>query len=162
MPSLKSAYTITEPHPTVPQNTYTHSGRGGLGNFFRAPATTPSSGVPTPATSSTTSSNSSSSTRRFYSGRGGAGNAHAAVERPVLSFDEEFQRAEVREKTATISHVGRGGAGNIFSAFSPSSSKGGSGDDGESLARHESGSSDSSTRSVADRLWGRITSVGHH
>ncbi|KAK4241028.1 hypothetical protein C8A03DRAFT_41541 [Achaetomium macrosporum] len=156
MPSVKSAYTITEPHPTVPQNTYTHSGRGGLGNFFRAPATTPSSGVPTPATST-----SSSSTRRFYSGRGGAGNAHAAGERPVLSFDEEFQRAEVREKTATISHVGRGGAGNIFSVFSPSS-KSGSGDDGESLARHDSGSSDGSTRSVADRLWGRITSVGHH
>jgi hypothetical protein len=162
MPSLKSAYTITEPHPTVPQNTYTHSGRGGLGNFFRAPVTTPSSGIPTPAAPSTSSS---TTTRRFYSGRGGAGNAHAAVERPVLSFDEEFQRAEVREKTATISHVGRGGAGNIFSAFSPSSSsksRSGSGDDGASLGRHESGSSDSSTRSVADRLWGRITSVGHH
>ncbi|KAG7289658.1 hypothetical protein NEMBOFW57_006033 [Staphylotrichum longicolle] len=154
---MPSRYTITEPHPTVAQNSYTHSGRGGLGNFFRAPATTAPSGVPTPASSTT-----ASSTRRFYSGRGGAGNAHATVERPVLSFDEEFTRAEVREKTATMSHVGRGGAGNIFSSFgggSSSSERKKSGDDGESLGRRDSASTEGSTRSTG--FWGRVRSVGH-
>src|SRR4051794_31059770 len=98
-------YTITEPHPTVPQNSYTHSGRGGAGNIFRAPATTPASGVPpltqTRSNDSARSSVSSGSTSsgagtRFYSGRGGAGNAHAASERPVISFDEEYARADAR------------------------------------------------------------------
>lgn len=169
MPSL---YTITEPHPTVPQNSYTHSGRGGAGNFFRAPATTSPAGVPTPAALSTiktsSTSNSSSSPRRFYSGRGGAGNAYAASERPVLSFDEEFTRAEVREKTATISHVGRGGAGNIFSSSSSSfpfgSKKKNSIDvglDGDSLTRRDSASTEGSTRSNGSGFWGRMRSAGH-
>lgn len=145
---MPSHYTITEPHPTVAQNSYTHSGRGGLGNFFRAPATTSPSGVPTPSTATTTSASSS---RRFYSGRGGAGNAHSTAERAALSFDEEFTRAEVREKTATMSHVGRGGAGNIFSSKKTES-------DGESLGRRDSASTSGSSKSG---FWGRVRSVGH-
>ncbi|KAL2196183.1 hypothetical protein P885DRAFT_78521 [Corynascus similis CBS 632.67] len=159
-------YTITEPHPTVPQNSYTHSGRGGLGNFFRAPATTSPSGVPTPATLTTTATNTSSNTssnRRFYSGRGGAGNAHrATADRPVLSFfDEEYARAESREKKSGISHVGRGGAGNIFStsASSPSADKE-KGDDGEELGRRASASTTSSTSSSLAGFWGRVRSAG--
>ena len=104
------------PHPTVAKNSYTHSGRGGAGNFFKAPATTPSAGVPTkvePAPVSTT---------RFYSGRGGAGNAHASSERPVLSFGEEIARAEVRSKAA-FAHVGRGGAGNVVVSNDATSQK---------------------------------------
>ncbi len=143
-------YTITEPHPTVAQNSYTHSGRGGLGNFFRAPATTSPSGVPTP---STTTSSTAASSRRFYSGRGGAGNAHSTAERPVLSFDEEFTRAEVREKTATMSHVGRGGAGNIFSSTTKKHEA-----DGESLGRRDSASTSGSSKSG---FWERVRSVGH-
>ncbi len=159
---MPSRYTITEPHPTVAQNSYTHSGRGGLGNFFRAPETTSPSGVPTPATLTTVASNTSSvSSRRFYSGRGGAGNAHSTIDRPVMSFDEEFNRAEVREKTARMSHVGRGGAGNIFS----SSSSSGSSDakkslDGEELGRRDSASTTGSGRSLSG-FWGRVRSVGH-
>jgi hypothetical protein len=157
---MPSRYTITEPHPTVPQNSYTHSGRGGLGNFFRAPATTSPSGVPTPFTSSSTSS--SSSTRRFYSGRGGAGNAHvAAADRPVvLSFaEEELARAETRDtKASTMMHVGRGGAGNIFN-----SSKVDEENDGESLGRRDSSSTQGSGRSSSSSLagfWGRVRSAG--
>ncbi|KAK4199334.1 hypothetical protein QBC40DRAFT_82705 [Triangularia verruculosa] len=144
MPAL---YTITEPHPTVAKNSYTHSGRGGAGNFFRAPQTTAPSGVPTPAATGPPS------TGRFYSGRGGAGNAHASAERPVMSFDEEFTRAEVREKTATISHVGRGGAGNI-SSTGPSSTKKNS----TELSRRDSNSTNGSAKSG---FWGRISSIGH-
>jgi hypothetical protein len=107
-------YMITEPHPTVPQNTIMHSGRGGAGNMFRAPATTSPAGVPTKFIKSLTSSSSGSSSR-FYSGRGGAGNAHSASQRASLSFDEEFSRAEVREKKATMGFSGRGGAGNAYS-----------------------------------------------
>ncbi|KAL2152589.1 hypothetical protein VTH82DRAFT_5773 [Thermothelomyces myriococcoides] len=162
------AYTITEPHPTVPQNSYTHSGRGGLGNFFRAPATTSPSGVPTPATTSTTSSSSSSSSsrRRFYSGRGGAGNAHAASERPVMSFDEEVARAEVREKknSGGVSHVGRGGAGNIiFNAASSADNN--HDDDGAELGRRVSAGTEGSRRSSASTssslsgFWDRVKSA---
>ncbi|KAH6840771.1 hypothetical protein B0I37DRAFT_223029 [Chaetomium sp. MPI-CAGE-AT-0009] len=161
MPSL---FTITEPHPTVPQDSYTHSGRGGLGNFFRAPATTSPSGVPTPSTSGSRSS----STRRFYSGRGGAGNAHASsssTHTPALAFDEDeiARRAELREPAAVVGYVGRGGAGNVF--YSSSSSKDDAGaDDGEALGRRSSASTEGSARSSASAslagLWGRVKSAG--
>ncbi|KAI1292539.1 hypothetical protein F5Y03DRAFT_19590 [Xylaria venustula] len=106
-------FTIAEPHPTVGQNTYTHSGRGGAGNHFRAPATTPASGV------TTTSKVLPPSTSNFYSGRGGAGNAHVSQKRPVMSFDEEFKlQSQVEQKR--VGYVGRGGAGNIYDAASPS------------------------------------------
>ena len=117
-------YTITEPHPTVVKDHYTHAGRGGAGNYFRAPTTTPASGVPTPAaeptiptTTTTTatapSSSSSSSSTRFYSGRGGAGNLHVAPRPPALSFEEEYRR-QARAGAKPVSHVGRGGAGNVY------------------------------------------------
>ncbi|KAL2255368.1 hypothetical protein VTK26DRAFT_3511 [Humicola hyalothermophila] len=169
------SYTVTEPHPTVPQNSYTHSGRGGAGNFFRAPATTSPQGVPTPAITSTTSSSSSTtttsssstSTRRFYAGRGGAGNAvrspdAAAAANAGFLFDEEYARAEAREQSGSVGHVGRGGAGNIFR-------KGPRGDaDGGSLARVETGSSSGSSSSdgASEKIggfWGRVKEVvvGH-
>jgi len=138
------SYTITEPHPTVPKNSYFHSGRGGAGNFFRAPETTSPSGVPAraPVVPTTTTAT------RFYSGRGGAGNIHSSSERQTLNFDEEFQRAEVREKTSTVTHVGRGGAGNVFSSV-PSSDK----------SRRDSSSTNGSVRSG---FWGRLSNVGSH
>ncbi|KAK4138814.1 hypothetical protein BT67DRAFT_369158 [Trichocladium antarcticum] len=164
MPSLTTSYTITEPHPTVPQNSYTHSGRGGLGNFFRAPATTSPSGVPTPlepaptstSTSTSTSPTSSARPRAFYSGRGGAGNAHAAAERPVLSFDEEFARAETRDR-APVSYVGRGGAGNFYASAAKTA-----GDDGSSISRVSSAASTAGSGSSArSGFWGRVLSRTH-
>ncbi|KAI8633646.1 hypothetical protein F5Y19DRAFT_247267 [Xylariaceae sp. FL1651] len=105
-------FIIAEPHPTIKQNSYTHSGRGGAGNYFRAPATTPSSGVPAePKVLPPSTSN-------FHSGRGGAGNAHVSAERPVMSFDDEFNRqSHIAQKR--VGHVGRGGAGNIYDAAAP-------------------------------------------
>lgn len=138
------SYTITEPHPTVAKNTYTLSGRGGAGNFFRAPETTPAAGIPTRAPSS-----NPPSTARFYSGRGGAGNVHAPAERTTLSFDEEFQRAEVREKATTVS-TGRGGAGNVFSTLSASN-------DATTSSRRDSDSTTGSTRSG---FWKRLSHAG--
>jgi len=142
-----SHYTINEPHPTVATNSYTHSGRGGAGNMFRAPATTSPSGVPTKLSKTTTASSTSSG--RFYSGRGGAGNAHMSTERATLSFDEEFSRAEVREKKATMTYAGRGGAGNIFSTTEPTKKqrKHSSSSTHSSSSRRDSASTEGSTRS---------------
>ncbi|KAL7622831.1 hypothetical protein AAE478_006510 [Parahypoxylon ruwenzoriense] len=137
-------YTITEPHPTVQKNSYTHSGRGGAGNFFRAPATTPASGV------ETKSKTASTTTSRFYSGRGGAGNAHASTERPVLSFDEEFaHQSHIEQKP--VGYVGRGGAGNIYGASDPSPPRKGS----DASSQHSSRSSSSLTN-----IWSRLS--GRH
>lgn len=141
------SYTITEPHPTVPQNSYTHAGRGGAGNIFRAPATTPASGVPTSTSvTATTTGSSSSSGSRFYSGRGGAGNARPAAARPVISFDEEY-----RERTVTTSsagYVGRGGAGNAVA------SRAGGRKDSDA-------SSGSDSSSVRSGFWARLKGEHH-
>lgn len=117
-------FTITEPHPTVRANAYTHSGRGGLGNTFRAPTTvTPAAGIPTPLTKvSSGSSATHSSSTRFYAGRGGAGNAYPASERPAASLDDEYAFASAAAKTASVGYVGRGGAGNFYKSSSSSSS----------------------------------------
>ncbi|KAL1878802.1 hypothetical protein VTK73DRAFT_7559 [Phialemonium thermophilum] len=154
---MPSTYTINEPHPTVPQNSYTHSGRGGAGNTFRAPATTPSTGIPTRSKPHPQPPVKSSG--RFYSGRGGAGNVHSASARlPALSLDEEYARASAREK-ASIVHVGRGGAGNIIS------SGGGSLAGAAPLERKYSTSSSVSSAdshaSTRSRLWGRLTGALH-
>ncbi|KAI1466192.1 uncharacterized protein F4812DRAFT_99574 [Daldinia caldariorum] len=140
MPSL----TITEPHPTVPKNSYTHSGRGGAGNYFRAPTTTPSSGVATKPTAAPRT------TSRFYSGRGGAGNAHVAAAKPVLSFDEEFtHKSHIEQKP--VGYVGRGGAGNVYGA-----SSGGLGTVSRKGSDASSQHSSSSSGSLSN-IWSRIS-----
>ncbi|KLU88832.1 hypothetical protein MAPG_07815 [Magnaporthiopsis poae ATCC 64411] len=138
-----ASYTINEPHPTVPQNSYVHSGRGGAGNIFRvSSATTPAAGIPTKAASTNTSSTSAS---HFYSGRGGAGNAHQASERIPMSFDAEYADA-ARHASASSGYVGRGGAGNVYSpvAAAPDAS----------AARRNSASTDGSEKSG---FWGRLS-----
>ncbi|KAI1085023.1 hypothetical protein F5B20DRAFT_124661 [Whalleya microplaca] len=152
-------YTVTEPHPTVVKNTYTHSGRGGAGNFFRAPATTPASGIPTepvpaPLAPSTTTN---TGTSRYHTGRGGAGNARVAVERPVLSFDEEFSRQSQLEQKP-VGHVGRGGAGNVYLA---------SGVDGGAARKGSDADSQYSNSSAGSqhegRFWKRLShTVSRH
>ncbi|EOO02620.1 hypothetical protein UCRPA7_1883 [Phaeoacremonium minimum UCRPA7] len=157
-----ASYTVTEPHPTVPKNSYMHSGRGGAGNMFRAPTnTTPSTGVPTHPVSAP------QPTGRFYSGRGGAGNAHAASERPTLSFDEEYARADAREKASTMGHVGRGGAGNVFASVSTNAHKERKHSNASSAStssRRDSSSTDNS--SIRSGFFGRLSSHlsigGHH
>ncbi|KAI1778586.1 hypothetical protein F4818DRAFT_406544 [Hypoxylon cercidicola] len=136
-------FTITEPHPTVQRDSYTHSGRGGAGNYFRAPATTPAEGV---AMMPTTTSHTTS---RFHSGRGGAGNAHVSVEKPVLSFDEEFaHQSHVEQKP--ICYVGRGGAGNIYAANEVNASLGRKSSDASS--QHSTSSAGS-----LPNIWSRLS-----
>ncbi|KAK8099520.1 uncharacterized protein PG998_012761 [Apiospora kogelbergensis] len=103
-------FTVNEPHPTVAKDSFTHSGRGGAGNFFRAPETTPATGI---ATAPITTAPRPSGPGRFYSGRGGAGNAHASAQRPVMCLEESYQLQSHIEAKA-VGYVGRGGAGNAF------------------------------------------------
>ncbi|KAI0134302.1 hypothetical protein BJ170DRAFT_193818 [Xylariales sp. AK1849] len=147
------SYTVTEPHPTVPQDSYARSGRGGAGNFFRAPATTPSSGIVTP----TSSMPMPPSTGRFHAGRGGAGNVRTAAERPVMSFDEQYKiQSQIDDKP--ITHVGRGGAGNIYSSRDPQSTRKAS-----DASSHRSNSSSGSVKSsFMNRLSQTISSKSHN
>ncbi|KAK8071209.1 hypothetical protein PG997_011412 [Apiospora hydei] len=143
-------FTVNEPHPTVEKDSYTHSGRGGAGNFFRAPETTPSTGISTePITTAPRPSMG-----RFYSGRGGAGNAHASAQRPVMSFEESYKLQSLIEEKAT-GYVGRGGAGNAVVKGVPASSSGGQrkGSDASSVA------SSRSSGSIRSNLMERISST---
>lgn len=138
-------FTVNEPHPTVAKDSFTHSGRGGAGNFFRAPETTPSTGISTePITTAPRPSMG-----RFYSGRGGAGNAQSAAQRPVMSFEESYKLQAMVEQKAT-GYVGRGGAGNAFVKGAPASQRKNS--DASSVA------SSNSSGSVRSNIMERITS----
>ncbi|TDZ26988.1 hypothetical protein C8034_v000315 [Colletotrichum sidae] len=143
---MPSQIFVTEPHPTVVPNTYIYSGRGGAGNIFRAPVTTPASGITTPLKPV-----SARGVRRFYSGIGGAGNAHSAVERPVVSFDEDFDRQQVRDR-ATVGHVGIGGAGNV--------SRRKNSDASSVLSEDSAASSMSSLKSIKERSGNFLRRLG--
>ncbi|KAM0333426.1 hypothetical protein ACHAQA_002087 [Verticillium albo-atrum] len=113
---------VTTPRPSAAPNTRIHTGRGGAGNTYRAsaaPAPTTASAsarkpAPSPASAPAAAAAAAApSTRRFYSGIGGAGNVHAAGERPAVSFEEEIARAKARERSG-VGRMGIGGAGNVF------------------------------------------------
>jgi len=118
-------YSVTEPHPSVRPNRYMHTGRGGAGNSFKAPATSEGNTASGPASLFTQGlPKQSSSTAKFSSGRGGAGNIHLSSEKAPFSFDEELERQSTRarkEKDGALWHVGRGGAGNWANTVSSSS-----------------------------------------
>ncbi|ETN41550.1 uncharacterized protein HMPREF1541_03486 [Cyphellophora europaea CBS 101466] len=143
MPSSTSSrtYSLLEPHPHATPRAYLATGRGGAGNYTRAPSnltsgataqgppsrihlSSISSAAPrSPSTSdaSTTGSSksrsSSSTSGGFHSGRGGAGNVHPSTERAIFSFDEELERQMGQERRAApVYHVGRGGAGNVYAS----------------------------------------------
>jgi hypothetical protein len=109
---MPSQYVLTEHAPTT--SSYIRSGRGGAGNTFRTTSSSRPASVSTTAAAPVPAA-SSSSTRRFFSGVGGAGNAHQANERPLLSLDDEVRRMAAREEhAATMGHCGIGGAGNVY------------------------------------------------
>ncbi|KAH8596460.1 hypothetical protein B0O99DRAFT_510560 [Bisporella sp. PMI_857] len=116
-------YRVTEPHPNVQQNMYTHSGRGGAGNTFKAPKTTHGPSAHGPA--SLFGSYLPQTSSKFSSGRGGAGNIHPSSEKATFSFDDELERQATRDKKlkeGAVYHVGRGGAGN-WTVAQPKSSR---------------------------------------
>lgn len=151
-------FTTFEP---APHTVYYHTGIGGAGNYRKltsaeiaSPKTKSHDVKPTP--------------RPFYGGRGGVGNAHAASERAMFSFDEELKRDQLRrESVAPMYAVGRGGAGNIV----PSEEEGSDGEERVSMegsiARISTSTQESrySTRSLgsgADRIANKIRNMGRH
>ncbi len=141
-------YIITEPVPS--STTYMRCGRGGAGNTFRAPAPSP---VSTRISSSTSASifGNTTSPRRFFSGVGGAGNAHEASERPDVSLDTQFQRIAAREDNiAQTGHCGIGGAGNVYRRKESDASSSGH-------SYSDDGASSINSQSSRAKLWARIT-----
>lgn len=134
-----SKFIITEPAPST--TSYIRSGRGGAGNTF------PISALPT-TTPTTPAPPKSSSSRRFFSGIGGAGNAHAANERPALSLDSEYcARAAARDKST--GHCGIGGAGNVY-VRKPSNA-------GSEASIEDDDASSRSSMSSKAKLWARVS-----
>jgi hypothetical protein len=110
---MPSTYIITESSPKT--TTYIRAGRGGAGNIRAHTSSAPSSShTQAPSRHILSASSLASSARRFYSGIGGAGNAHAADERPPLNLDDDFRRAAARDNATRVCHTGIGGAGNVF------------------------------------------------
>ncbi|KAF2170242.1 hypothetical protein M409DRAFT_64570 [Zasmidium cellare ATCC 36951] len=105
---------ITEPHPTVPKSGgYIYGGRGGAGNYRRYKPEEVTTGP-----SATGPASRISLTKPFKRtvplGRGGAGNmSSASNEESIFEFDEEMLNKRAAN-AAPIYHVGRGGAGNLF------------------------------------------------
>ncbi|KAK4503899.1 hypothetical protein PRZ48_004814 [Zasmidium cellare] len=112
---------ITEPHPTVPKSGgYIYGGRGGAGNYKRykpEEVTTGPSATGPPSRISLTKPFK----RTVPLGRGGAGNmASSSNEESIFEFDEEMlNKRAVHSHAAPIYHVGRGGAGNLFTEPKP-------------------------------------------
>lgn len=132
-----SNYIVTEPSPST--TSYMRSGRGGAGNVIRVTNTRKSS--PHAVCEKSVS-------RRFFSGIGGAGNAHEAGERPTLSLDEEYRRAAARD-LANSGHCGIGGAGNVYHRKASDASS------------NYSDASSSSTMSSKEKMWARISNTFH-
>ncbi|KAK7517570.1 uncharacterized protein IWZ02DRAFT_446433 [Phyllosticta citriasiana] len=121
--SMYRAFSITEPHPSVPSNTtYIHTGRGGVGNAARVSSKEVTAG-PTatgPASRVNLKLPKPPSNGHFLTGRGGAGNVHR--ERTIFSFDEELrQEQRLQANAAPVYSTGRGGSGNIIDNTKPSS-----------------------------------------
>jgi hypothetical protein len=118
---MPANYVLTEPAPST--TSYMRSGRGGAGNTFRTNASASSRAGSSSSQNTTTvplsaaisCPTSTVNSRRFFSGVGGAGNAHKASERPTISLDDEVRRMAAREEhAAAMGHCGIGGAGNVY------------------------------------------------
>ncbi|RSL73251.1 hypothetical protein CEP54_000345 [Fusarium duplospermum] len=131
-------YIVTEPSPST--NAYVRSGRGGYGNIRK------SKDSHKPSTTSHTVTSSTAPSRRYFSGIGGAGNAHEASEHPPISLDEEYDRIAARDHLAA-GHVGIGGAGNVYHRKD------------SDAASDDTNASDDSSLSSKAKLWARVSST---
>jgi len=148
------SYRITEPHPSVPTSTI-YYGRGGAGNVTRVNPKEVTDGATASGPASRIKLPSPPSNGYFTSGRGGAGNVHREKERAIFSFDEELaQQERLREHSAPVYHIGRGGAGNLVSsgeAVMPKAHR------MNSAASTSSSSSENSVRRSFDGAFHRIS-----
>jgi hypothetical protein len=122
--AMSRNYSVTEPHPSVPQSgTFVlGSGIGGAGNYKRYTNTELTSGPSAQGPPSRITLNRAPSSQRstVRVGRGGAGNYVAKTpeaEQAMFQFDEEMH---ARRDQAPVYHIGRGGAANFVKASKPS------------------------------------------
>jgi hypothetical protein len=118
--AMSRNYSVTEPHPSVPQSgTFVlGSGIGGAGNYKRYTNTELTSGPSAQGPPSRITLNRAPSSQRstVRVGRGGAGNYVAKTpeaEQAMFQFDEEMH---ARRDQAPVYHIGRGGAANFVNA----------------------------------------------
>jgi hypothetical protein len=107
---MSSISSSTKLNKSAPVNVYKHTGRGGAGNYLKAPTVSSSS-----SSASIRSSTSTSSSHSGYStGVGGAGNFHVSSPSFFRAFYKELhrKRSVVVVEPATVYHFGVGGAGN--------------------------------------------------
>lgn len=106
MSSFTSTTVLTQ---SKPSRKYQHSGRGGAGNYLKAPAPVSSSSSSVYSTASTSSRSS-----HFSTGVGGFGNHHATSGAGFFrAFCNEVSRKRPTVQTPSVYHVGIGGAGNV-------------------------------------------------
>ncbi|QUC23347.1 uncharacterized protein UV8b_07588 [Ustilaginoidea virens] len=136
-----SKYLLTEPSPST--TSYVRCGRGGAGNTFRASSSEARTTAVSPTAKKTPSSG------RFFSGIGGAGNAHPAAELPsaAASLDDALRHAAKRDN-APVGYCGRGGAGNIYRRKDS---------DAASASTASSAASVKSSMSSTANLWKRVS-----
>jgi hypothetical protein len=146
---MSGNYIITESSPST--TTYMRSGRGGMGNTFRAAPTTVRAAV-----SSQTAAPSSTQPQRFFSGIGGAGNIRSGAERPALSLDDDFRRAAARD-AAPVGYTGIGGWGNVYRRKTSDAS-----DASASTVTDDDALSESSSMTTKSKMWARaVTNIMH-
>ncbi|OAA33315.1 hypothetical protein AAL_00780 [Moelleriella libera RCEF 2490] len=150
---MPSKYVVTEAAPST--TSYVRCGRGGAGNVFRTAAS--SSKIASTSTTITSSSPSSASpglrpTRRFFSGIGGAGNAHSTARLPSVadSLDDAVRHATARDNAA-VGYCGRGGAGNVYRRKSSDAAS------SYSSSSASSAASVKSSMSSSAKLWDRVS-----
>ena len=147
------AVRITEPHPSVSQSTYLHTGRGGAGNVHNVSPSSVTDGRTASGPASRTNLPPPPTNAYYMSGRGGAGNVHTNKERAIFSFDEELAlQQKMLEHQAPVYHVGRGGAGNLYDERAPGASRQGS---ASSTFSDGSAASEKARKSI-EGAWNRV------
>jgi hypothetical protein len=162
-------YQVLDPAPTQrPNSNYYHTGRGGAGNMRKSSPPPTSLNTKRPSLDKRVSlahstTNMSTLSRAAGSkgstGRGGAGNIRPVADLPLFSFDEEMDAQaarEEKERSGSIFHVGRGGAGNWSTA---KNEKRGSTGEEMMRGRKDSNESADSNASVRSGILGRISGV---
>ncbi|GAO18876.1 hypothetical protein UVI_02045940 [Ustilaginoidea virens] len=131
--TLRKASRETQPPPTCPS--------------ISSPSPRPPQPPRTTAVSPTAKKTPSSG--RFFSGIGGAGNAHPAAELPsaAASLDDALRHAAKRDN-APVGYCGRGGAGNIYRRKDS---------DAASASTASSAASVKSSMSSTANLWKRVS-----
>jgi hypothetical protein len=105
--TMSSTSSSTQPGQANAPTVYTHTGRGGAGNYVEAPTAVVSSSTSTRSSTSTSSSPSHLST-----GVGGAGNLHISSPSLLRAFCKGLQRKVSVQEPEVVHRYDVGGTGD--------------------------------------------------